>query len=253
MDKLDKIFVAGHRGLVGSALIRCLERQGFRNLLTRDRLHLDLANERAVQHFFAEEKPAVVILAAAKVGGIQANNDFPVEFLLDNLRIQNDVIHAAHQAGVRKLLFLGSSCIYPKFAPQPIPETALLSGPLEPTNEAYAIAKIAGIKLCQAYRRQYGADFISAMPTNLYGPNDNYDLQTSHVLPALIRKFHEAKATGASHVTCWGTGAPRREFLHADDLARAGVFLMQHYAEEQFINVGCGHDVTIKELAELVR
>src|SRR3989449_8365963 len=214
MNKSEKIFVAGHRGLVGSALIRRLEREGFHNLPKRDRSQLDLADECAVQNFFAQEKPAVVIVAAAKVGGIKANDDLPVEFLLDNLRIQNNIIDAAHEAGVRKLLFLGSSCIYPKFAPQPIPETALLSSPLEPTNEAYALAKIAGIKLCQAYCREYGADFISVMPTNLYGPNDNFDLETSHVLPALIRKFHDAQMQKAPEVLVWGSGAPRREFLH---------------------------------------
>jgi len=202
-NKSEKIFVAGHRGLVGSALIRCFEREGFHNLPKRDRLQLDLADEGAVQNFFAKEKPAIVIFAAAKVGGIKANNDFPVEFLLDNLRIQNNIIHAAHEAGVRKLLFLGSSCIYPKLAPQPIPETALLSGPLEPTNEAYAIAKIAGIKLCQAFSREYGANFISVMPTNLYGPNDNFDLETSHVLAALLRKAHEAKTSGAREIVVW--------------------------------------------------
>src|SRR5881409_2356409 len=221
LNKSEKIFVAGHRGMVGSALIRRLESEGFSNLLVRDRSKLDLVDERAVQNFFAHEKPAVVIVAAAKVGGIKANNDFPVEFLLENLRIQNNVIHAAYENGVRKLLFLGSSCIYPKFAPQPIPETALLSGPLEPTNEAYAIAKIAGIKLCQAYAREYSANFISAMPTNLYGPNDNFDLETSHVLAALIRKAHEARMRNDQRLIVWGTGKPRREFLHVDDLASA--------------------------------
>jgi GDP-L-fucose synthase len=247
-----KIFVAGHRGLVGSAIIRRLERESFNNLLKRDRSELDLADEGAVQSFFAQEKPAVVIFAAAKVGGIKANNDFPVEFLLDNLRIQNNVIHAAHEARVRKLLFLGSSCLYPKFAPQPIPETALLSGPLEPTNEAYAIAKIAGIKLCQAYSREYGANFISAMPTNLYGPNDNFDLETSHVLAALLRKAHEAKTSSAREIVVWGSGKPLREFLHVDDLASACLFLLEKYDSPEIINVGSGEDISIRELAELI-
>jgi GDP-L-fucose synthase len=252
MQKSDKIFVAGHRGLVGSAIVRRLESEGFDNLPKRDRSELDLADEEAVQRFFAQEKPGVVIVAAARVGGIQANNDFPVEFLLDNLRIQNNVIHAAHQAGVRKLLFLGSSCIYPKFAPQPIPETALLSGPLEPTNEAYAIAKIAGVKLCRAYSREYGANFISAMPTNLYGPNDNFDLETSHVLAALLRKAHEAKMRKVRELIVWGSGKPRREFLHVDDLASACLFLLEEYDSPEIINVGCGEDVSIRELAELI-
>jgi GDP-L-fucose synthase len=252
MDKSEKIFVAGHRGLVGSALIRRLEREGFHNLPKRDRSELDLADERAVQNFFAEEKPAVVIFAAAKVGGIKANNDFPVEFLLDNLRIQNNVIQSAYHTGVRKLLFLGSSCIYPKFAPQPIPETALLSGPLEPTNEPYAIAKIAGIKLCQAFSREYWANFISAMPTNLYGPNDNFDLETSHVLAALLRKAHEAKTRKDRELIVWGSGTPRREFLHVDDLASACLFLLAKYDSPEIINVGCGEDISIRELAELI-
>jgi GDP-L-fucose synthase len=252
MRKSDKIFVAGHCGLVGSAIIRRLETEGFNNLPKRNRSELDLADEEAVQHFFAQEKPAVVIFAAARVGGIKTNNDFPVEFLLDNLRIQNNVIHAAHQAGVRKLLFLGSSCIYPKFAPQPIPETALLSGPLEPTNEAYAIAKIAGIKLCQAYAREYGANFISAMPTNLYGPNDNFDLETSHVLAALLRKAHEAKKRKDSKLIVWGSGKPRREFLHVDDLASACVLLLEKFDSPEIINIGCGEDMSIRELAELI-
>jgi GDP-L-fucose synthase len=252
MQKSDKIFVAGHRGLVGSAIVRRLESEGFDNLPKRDRSELDLADEEAVQRFFAQEKPGVVIVAAARVGGIQANNDFPVEFLLDNLRIQNNVIHAAHQAGVRKLLFLGSSCIYPKFAPQPIPETALLSGPLEPTNEAYAIAKIAGVKLCRAYSREYGANFISAMPTNLYGPNDNFDLETSHVLAALLRKAHEAKMRKVRELIVWGSGKPRREFLHVDDLASACLFLLEEYDSPEIINVGCGEDISIRELAELI-
>jgi len=252
MDTSEKIFVAGHRGLVGSAITRRLESEGFGNLPKGARSELDLADEEAVQQFFAQEKPGVVIFAAARVGGIKANNDFPVEFLLDNLRIQNNVIHAAHQAGVRKLLFLGSSCIYPKFAPQPIPETALLSGPLEPTNEAYAIAKIAGIKLCQAYSREYGANFISAMPTNLYGPNDNFDLETSHVLAALLRKAHEAKTRKVRELIVWGSGKPRREFLHVDDLASACLFLLEKYDSPEIINVGCGKDISIRELAELI-
>jgi GDP-L-fucose synthase len=252
MDKNDKIFVAGHRGMVGSALMRRLEAEGFKNLLTRDRAQLDLAVESAVVNFFADERPAVVLVAAAKVGGIKANNDFPVEFLIENLRIQNNVIHSAYESGVRKLLFLGSSCIYPKFAPQPIPETALLTGPLEPTNEAYAIAKIAGIKLCQAFSREHGADFISAMPTNLYGPNDNFDLETSHVLAALIRKAHEAKARNDQKLIVWGTGKPRREFLHVDDLASACLLLLQKYNAPEIINVGCGEDISIRDLAELV-
>src|SRR5437016_8328309 len=252
MDKLGKFFVAGHRGMVGSALVRRLEAEGFKNLLTRTRSQLDLADESAVVKFFADERPAVVLVAAAKVGGIKANNDFPVEFLLENLRIQNNVIRSAYEAGVRKLLFLGSSCIYPKFAPQPIPETALLSGPLEPTNEAYAIAKIAGIKLCQAYSREYGANFISAMPTNLYGPNDNFDLETSHVLAALLRKAHDAKKRNDKELIVWGTGEPRREFLHVDDLAAACLLLLEKYDSPEIINIGCGEDVTIRELAELI-
>jgi GDP-L-fucose synthase len=252
IDKSEKIFVAGHRGLVGSALIRRLATEGFNNLPLRDRSQLDLGDEQAVQNFFAQEKPAVVIFAAAKVGGIKANNDYPVEFLLDNLRIQNNIISSAYETGVGKLLFLGSSCIYPKFAPQPIPEAALLSGPLERTNEAYAIAKIAGIKLCQSYAREYGANFTSAMPTNLYGPNDNFDLETSHVLAALLRKAHEAKTSGARELMVWGSGKPRREFLHVDDLASACLFLLEHYDSPEIINVGCGKDISIRELAELI-
>ena len=252
LKKSDKIFVAGHRGMVGSALVRHLEAEGFTNLSNRDSSQLDLMNESAVMKFFLEEAPAVVILAAAKVGGIKANNDYPVEFLLENLRIQNNVIRSAYQTGVRKLLFLGSSCIYPKFAPQPIPETALLSGPLEPTNEAYAIAKIAGIKLCQAYSREYGANFVSAMPTNLYGPNDNFDLETSHVLAALMRKAHQAKERKDQKLIVWGTGKPRREFLHVDDLASACLLLLEKYDSPDIINVGCGEDISIRELAELI-
>ena len=252
MQKSDKIFIAGHRGLVGSALLRKLERDGFANLATRDRSQLDLMNEAGVERLFAEERPAIVIFAAARVGGIKANNDLPVEFLLENIQVQNNVIRAAHQSGVRKLLFLGSSCTYPKHAPQPIPETALLTGPLEPTNEAYAIAKIAGIKLCQAYAREYGANFISAMPTNLYGPNDNFDLLSSHALPALLRKAHEAKKSGAREMLVWGSGRPRREFLHVDDLAAACLFLLAKYDSAEIINVGCGEDISIRELAELI-
>ena len=252
MDKSEKIFVAGHHGMVGSALVRRLKSEGFSNLLVRDRSKLDLRDDSAVAKFFAEEKPSVVILAAAKVGGIKANNDFPVEFLLENLRIQNNVIQAAYENGARKLLFLGSSCIYPKFAPQPIPETALLSGPLEPTNEAYVIAKIAGIKLCQAYAREYDANFISVMPTNLYGPNDNFDLETSHVLAALLRKAHEAKTRKDRKLTVWGSGNPRREFLHVDDLASACLLLLEKYDSSEIINVGCGEDISIRELAELI-
>ncbi len=252
LNKSDKIFVAGHRGLVGSALTRRFEADGFTNLVKRDRAQLDLTREQAVESFFAEEKPDIVVFAAAKVGGIKANNDLPVEFLLSNLQIQNNVIRAAHHYGARKLLFLGSSCIYPKHAPQPIPEEALLTGPLEQTNEAYAIAKIAGLKLCQAYAREYGANFISAMPTNLYGPNDNFDLLSSHVVPALLRKAHEAKVSGANELIVWGSGQPRRELLHVDDLASACVFLLQHYDSPEIINVGWGEDVSIRELAELI-
>src|SRR6266487_5197175 len=252
MDKTDKIFVAGHRGMVGSALMRRFEAEAFSNVVTRERAQLDLTDESAVAKFFAEERPAIVIIAAAKVGGIKANNDYPVEFLVENLRVQNNVIVAAHENGVRKLLFLGSSCIYPKFAPQPIPETALLSGPLEATNEAYAIAKIAGIKLCQAFSREYGANFISAMSTNLYGPNDNFDLETSHVLAALLRKAHEAKTRKDRQLIVWGSGKSRREFLHVDDLASACLFLLENYDSPEIINVGCGEDISIRELAELI-
>ena len=252
MEKSEKIFIAGHCGMVGSALTRALESRGFANLIKRDRSQLDLGDDAAVTTFFAKEKPEVVIFAAAKVGGIKANNDQPVEFLLENLRVQNNVIAAAHENGARKLLFLGSSCIYPKLAPQPIPESALLSGPLEPTNEAYAIAKIAGVKLCQAFSREYGANFISAMPTNLYGPNDNFDLETSHVLAALLRKAHDAKKGGAHELVVWGTGTPRREFLHVDDCASACLYLLEKYDSPEIINVGCGEDVSIRELAELI-
>jgi GDP-L-fucose synthase len=248
-----RIYVAGHRGLVGSAIWRELQRRGFTRLIGRTHAELDLLDTVAVSKFYAQEKPECIFDAAAKVGGIQANDQHPAEFLFQNLQIQNNLIHGAFQAGVRKLLFLGSSCIYPRLAPQPLKEEYLLTGPLEPTNEWYAVAKIAGLRMCQAYRRQYGCDFISAMPTNMYGPNDNYDLENSHVLPALIRKFHEAKAAHAPTVTCWGTGSPLREFLYADDLARACVFLLENYSEEQFINVGSGSEVTVRDLAEHVK
>ncbi len=253
MQKNARIYVAGHRGLVGSAIWRELERQGFTNLIGRTHAELELLDAAAVRKFYEETRPEFVFVAAARVGGILANNNFPAQFLHDNLAVQNHLIHGAHEAGVTKLLFLGSSCIYPKHAPQPLKEEYLLTGPLEPTNEWYAIAKIAGVKMCQAYRRQYGCNFISAMPTNMYGPNDHYDLKNSHVLPALIRKFHEAKISGAKEVVCWGSGEPSREFLYADDLGRACVFLMERYDEEQFINVGFGSDVTIRELAETVQ
>ncbi|WP_457637188.1 GDP-L-fucose synthase [Oceanithermus sp.] len=253
MTKESKIFVAGHRGLVGSAILRRLEADGFVNLVTRTRDELDLRDQTAVSRFFEKERPEYVFLAAAKVGGILANSTYPADFIRDNLQIQTNVIDAAYRSGSKKLLFLGSSCIYPKHAPQPMKEEYLLTGPLEPTNEWYAIAKIAGIKMAQAYRRQYGFNAISLMPTNLYGPGDNFDLETSHVIPALIRKFHEAKVEGKPHVVIWGTGKPRREFLHVDDLADAAVFLMQKYEEEEFVNVGIGKDVSIYELAKLIR
>jgi GDP-L-fucose synthase len=253
MRESDRIFVAGHRGLVGSAIVRRLQGEGYANILLRTRSELDLADQRAVQEFFEAERPDYVFLAAARVGGIMANDTYPADFIRDNLAIALNVIDASWRAGVEKLLFLGSSCIYPKFAPQPMREEHLLTGVLEPTNEPYAVAKIAGIKLCQSYNRQYGTRFISAMPTNLYGPGDNFDLQTSHVLPALIRKFHEARESGAPDVTIWGTGTPRREFLHVDDLAEACLFLMRNYDDGEIINVGVGEDLTIRELAELVR
>jgi GDP-L-fucose synthase len=248
----DSIFVAGHRGMVGSAVVRRLSEAGFGKILTRSRAELDLLDRPAVRAFFDQERPSVVVDAAAKVGGIVANNEQPVEFLLQNVAIQNNLIEAAADFGTRKLLFLGSSCIYPKMAPQPIRADALLTGPLEVTNEAYAIAKIAGIKLCQAYAREYGKTFISAMPTNLYGPNDNFDLHSSHVLPALIRKAHEAKERGEDKLVVWGTGTPRREFLHVNDLADACLFLLERYNSPEIINVGRGEDVTIRELAEMV-
>ena len=252
-DKSAKIYLAGHRGLAGAAISRALHRQGYDNLVVRTHAELDLTDQAAVEAFFKAERPQYVFLAAAKVGGIQANNIYPAEFIRDNLVIQSNVIHSAWKNGVEKLLFLGSSCIYPKLAPQPMPESCLLTGPLEPTNEWYAIAKIAGIKMCQAYRRQYGFDAIAAMPTNLYGPGDNFHLENSHVMPALIRKFHEARLRGQSEVIMWGTGQPRREFLHVDDLGGAIVFLMQRYSGEDFVNVGIGDDVTIRELAELIK
>lgn len=253
MEKNAKIYIAGHRGMVGSAIHRKLQQEGYTNFVVRTSKELDLRNQQAVADFFEAEKPDYVFLAAAKVGGIVANNTYRADFLYENLAIQNNVIHSAYSAGVKKLMFLGSSCIYPKLAPQPLKEEYLLSGFLEPTNEPYAIAKIAGIKMCEAYRAQYGCDFISAMPTNLYGPNDNYDLQNSHVLPAMIRKFHEAKTNGTPAVTLWGTGSPMREFLHADDLAAACLYLMENYSEPELVNVGTGTDVTIKELAETVK
>jgi GDP-L-fucose synthase len=249
----SKIFVAGHRGLVGGAIWRELERAGFTHLIGRTHAELDLLDSEAVQGFYETERPEYVFVAAAKVGGILANDSQPAQFLYENLQIQNHLINGAFRAGVKKLLFLGSSCIYPKMAPQPISEDSLLTGQLEPTNQWYAIAKIAGIKMCQAYRRQYGCDFISAMPTNLYGIGDNYDPRNSHVLPALIRRFHEARVNGSSTVTCWGTGTPLREFLFADDLARACVFLMANYTEEGFINVGYGEEVSIRQLAAMVK
>lgn len=253
MDKNAKIYVAGHRGLVGSAILRALENQGFTNLVTRTSQELDLRNYQHTADFFAEEKPDYVFLAAAKVGGIQANNTYRADFLYENLMIQNNVIHQAYVNNVKKLLFLGSSCIYPKMAPQPLKEDSLLTGTLEPTNEPYAIAKIAGIKMCDAYRSQYNSNFISAMPTNMYGPNDNYDLNNSHVLPALLRKFHEAKEQNHPEVVVWGTGTPLREFLHSDDLADACIFLMQNYDDFGHVNVGIGEDISIKDLALLVK
>lgn len=253
MDKKAKVYIAGHRGMVGSAIKRRLEQARFTNFVTRTSSELDLRNQAAVNAFFEEEKPNYVFLAAAKVGGILANNTYRGEFIYDNLMIQNNVMHAAHINGVDKLMFLGSSCIYPKMAPQPMTEDSLLTGVLEPTNEPYAVAKIAGIKLADAYRSQYGSDFISVMPTNLYGPNDNYDLQKSHVLPALMRKFIEAKRDNKTHVMMWGTGSPKREFLHVDDLADACYYLMQTYSDAGLVNIGTGEDLAIIELAELIK
>ena len=252
MNAQSRIYIAGHRGMVGSALVRALSSAGLPEPITFTSAELDLRNQAAVQAMMKRERPTHVFVAAAKVGGIHANNVYRADFLYDNLMIEANLIHAAHQVGVDKLLFLGSSCIYPKLANQPLQEDALLTGALEPTNEPYAIAKIAGIKLCEAYRDQYGANFISAMPTNLYGPGDNYDLQNSHVVPALLRKFHEAKVNGDPTVTCWGSGSPRREFLHVDDLADACLFLMQEYNDKPFVNVGTGTDLSIKALAETI-
>jgi len=253
MRKTDKIYIAGHNGMVGSAIVRALKQQGYDNLVCRTSKELDLRNQEAVERFFSEEKPQYVFLAAAKVGGIVANNTYRAEFLYDNLMIVSNIVQSAHANGTVKLMFLGSSCIYPKMAPQPIKEEYLLTGPLEYTNEPYAIAKIAGIKLCESYRDQYGADFISVMPTNLYGINDNYHPENSHVLPALIRRFHEAKVNGLNEVVIWGSGSPKREFLFADDLADACLFLMQEYSGKEIVNIGCGEDLSIKELAEMVK
>jgi len=252
-DKHARIYVAGHRGMVGSAIVRALEARGYGNLVTRSSKELDLRDQAAVREFFAAERPDYVFLAAAKVGGIVANDSYPAEFIHDNLAIETNVIHAAHLNAVKKLLFLGSTCIYPKLAPQPLKEEYLLTGPLEPTNEWYAVAKIAGIKLCQAYRRQYGDDFISAMPTNLYGPGDNFDLEKSHVVPAMLRKMHEAKERGDTAVTLWGSGKPLREFLHVDDLADGLLFLMENYSGESHVNIGVGKDISIRDLAETIR
>lgn len=253
MEKNSKIYVAGHRGLVGSAIVRRLEREGYNNLIVKTRDELDLLSQLAVQKFFEVEKPEYVFLAAAKVGGILANKTKKADFIYENLQIQNNIIGNAWKTGVQKLLFLGSSCIYPKMCPQPIKEEYLMTGPLEDTNDAYAIAKIAGIKMCQSFNEQYGTTFISVMPTNLYGPGDNFDLETSHVLPAMIRKFHEAKISGTDTVTLWGTGSPKREFLHVDDLADAVVFLMSNYSLSEIINIGTGEDLSIKELAETIQ
>ena len=253
ISQTSRIYVAGHRGLVGSAVLRALRNQGYSNLQLRTHAELDLTDQLAVRHFFANERPEAVIMAAARVGGIHANDSHPAQFIRDNLLIQDNVIDSAHRTGVGKFVFLGSSCIYPKLAPQPIREDYLLTGPLEPTNEWYAIAKIAGVKMCQALRREYGFRAISLMPTNLYGPGDNFDLQNSHVLPALIRKFHEAKVRGEDSVTVWGSGTPRREFLHVDDLADAILYLLVAYDAEPIVNIGWGEDITIRELAELVR
>ena len=253
MNKSDKVYIAGHRGLVGSAIVANLTQKGYTNVIGRTHHELDLTNQEQVRQFFELEKPDVVVLAAAKVGGINANNTQPAEFAYDNLQIQCNVIKCCHDYKVKKLLFLGSTCIYPKMAPQPIEEDSLLTGPLEETNEAYAIAKIAGLEMCKFYKRQYGDDFISCMPTNLYGPNDNYDLKGSHVMPAMIRKFHEAKKNNAPSVELWGTGTPLREFLYVDDMADACVFLMEHYEGEQHVNIGTGKEVTIKELAQTVQ
>ncbi|MDO4285109.1 MAG: GDP-L-fucose synthase [Eubacteriales bacterium] len=253
MSKTDKIYVAGHRGLVGSAIVRSLRKKGYENIIGRTHAELDLTDQAAVRAFFDEERPDVVVLAAAKVGGIHANETYPADFAWDNMQIQCNVIRCAHETKVKKLLFLGSTCIYPRLAPQPIPESALLTGPLEETNEAYAIAKISGLMMCRFFRRQYGDAFISCMPTNLYGPEDNYDLQGSHVLPAMIRKFHEAKVNGAESVELWGSGTPLREFLYVDDMADACIFLLEHYDGEEHVNIGTGKELTIRELAQKVQ
>lgn len=253
MEKKSKIYIAGHNGMVGSAIIRSLEKEGFNNFVYRTSKELDLRNQAQVESFFEKEKPEYVFLAAAKVGGIYANNTYPAEFIYDNLMIETNIIHSSYKNNVKKLLFLGSSCIYPKFAEQPIKEEYLLTGKLEETNEAYAIAKIAGIELCKFYRRQYGCDFISAMPTNLYGINDNFNLETSHVMPALIRKFHEAKVNGDKEVIMWGTGKPRREFMYVDDLADSLVFLMKNYSNEIHVNLGTGEDIEIGELSKIIK
>lgn len=253
MNKSDKIYVAGHRGLVGSAIVRNLKAKGYENVIGRTHSELDLKDQQAVREFFEAEQPDVVVLAAAKVGGINANNTTPADFAYENLQIQCNVIKCCHDYHVKKLLFLGSTCIYPRMAPQPIPEDALLTGPLEETNEAYAIAKISGLEMCRFFKRQYGDDFISCMPTNLYGPYDNYDLSGSHVMPAMIRKFHDAKVNNLPYVELWGTGTPLREFLYVDDMADACVFLLEHYSGEQHVNVGTGKEVTIKELADTVQ
>lgn len=253
MEKNDKIYVAGHRGLVGSAIVRSLKKQGYENVIGRTHRELDLTDQAAVRAFFETERPDIVVLAAAKVGGINANNTAPADFAWDNMQIQCNVIKSAHDCHVKKLLFLGSTCIYPRMAPQPIPEDALLTGPLEETNEAYAIAKIAGMEMCRFFKKQYGDNFISCMPTNLYGPYDNYELNSSHVMPAMIRKFHEAKVNGDPSVELWGTGTPLREFLYVDDMADACIYLLEHYDGEQHVNIGTGKEITIRELAELVK
>ena len=253
MNKNDKIYIAGHRGMVGSAIKRLLEKRGFENIVTRTRSELDLKNQQAVEDFFLAEKPDYVFLAAAKVGGIHANDTYPADFIRENLQIQTNIIDSAYRNGVKKLLFLGSTCIYPKMAPQPLKEEYLLTGPLEPTNEWYAIAKIAGLKMCAAYRRQYGFDAISVMPTNLYGPGDNFGLENSHVLPALMRRFHEAKINSDPEVVVWGTGTPRREFLHVDDMADAVLYLMENYSDEETVNIGVGDDIPIRDVAQMVK
>jgi GDP-L-fucose synthase len=253
MNNNDRIFIAGHKGLVGSAIVRCLQQNGFNNLLTRSRAQLDLTDQAAVRDFFQKERPQYLFLAAARVGGIHANSVYPADFIRDNLLVQTNVIDSAWRSGVKKLLFLGSSCIYPKAAPQPMPESCLLTGPLEPTNQWYAIAKIAGIKMCQAYRQQYGFNALNVMPTNLYGPEDNFHLENAHILPALMRRFHEAKERKDATVSVWGTGTPKREFLHVDDLAQACLFLMENYESGEVVNVGVGKDITVNEVATLIK